>query len=203
MSAVVAQRRDQTDADVRAQLEVMATELREHRRQRDLSLEELAALSGVSRSMISKVERAEAVPSTAVLSRLAEALGITFSRLMAPAVEREIVIIPAARQPVLRDEVSGFTRRCLSPMLPGRGIDWVLNTLPPGGTTGEFTAHRRGVAEYIFVLKGRLRAKIGATDVLLSEGDSLFFEADAAHAFTNVGRGSCEYFLVIDPTRPR
>ena len=40
--------------------------------------------------------------------------------------------------------------------MPGRGIDWVLNTLPPGASTGEFVAHRRGVSEYIFVLKGRL-----------------------------------------------
>ncbi|TNY02653.1 XRE family transcriptional regulator, partial [Escherichia coli] len=67
----------------------------------------------VSRSMISKIERAEAVPSTTVLSRLAEALDVTFSRLMTPAVEREVLLIPASRQPVLRDEASGFLRRCI------------------------------------------------------------------------------------------
>jgi len=54
--------------------------------------------------MISKVERREAVPSTAVLSRLAEALEVTFSRLMAPATELEILHIPASRQPILRDK---------------------------------------------------------------------------------------------------
>ena len=63
------------------------------------------------------------VPSTVVLSRLAEALGVTFSRLMAPATEREILVIPASRQPILRDEASGYLRRCISPVLPGRGID--------------------------------------------------------------------------------
>lgn len=203
MEVMPARRREQADADARAQLEVMADEVRHYRKQRGLSLESLAAISGVSRSMISKVERAEAVPSTAVLSRLAEALGITFSRLMAPAVEREILLIPAARQPLLRDETSGLVRRCLSPVLPGRGIDWVLNTLPVGGTTGEFTAHRRGVAEYIYVLRGRLRAAIGERVLALGEGDSLYFEADTAHAFTNIGKASCEYFLVIDASRLR
>ena len=196
-------RRKQMGAGTRSQLEVLADEVRHQRRRCDLSLEGLANLSGVSRSMISKIERAEATPSTAVLSRLAEALGVTFSRLMAPAAEREVLLIPASRQPVLRDENSGFLRRCLSPVLPGRGIDWVLNTLPAGASTGEFVAHRRGVSEYIYVLKGRLRAAIGERVIAAGEGDSLYFEADAGHSFTNIGSGPCEYFLVIDSSRLR
>ncbi|SDO27139.1 Cupin domain protein [Methylobacterium phyllostachyos] len=203
MTVTTEVRRVQIEAEARSQIQILAEEIRRRRRERHLSLEALAALSGVSRSMISKIERGEAVPSTAVLSRLAEALGVTFSRLMAPATEREVLLIPASRQPVLRDEASGFLRRCLSPVLPGRGIDWVLNTLPPGATTGEFVAHRPGVSEYIFVLKGRLRATIGDRAVVVEEGDSLYFEADAGHAFTNLGAEACQYFLVIDATRLR
>jgi transcriptional regulator with XRE-family HTH domain len=186
------------ESDAREQVEVLAGEVYALRKKLNLSLEALAEASGVSKSMISKVERAEAVPSTAVLSRLAEALGVTFSRLMAPATEREVLHIPAARQPILRDEASGFLRRCISPVLPGRGIDWVLNTLPPKATTGEFVGHKHGVAEYIFVLKGKLSAVVGGRTIIVSEGDSLYFEADAGHAFTNIGSGPCEYFLVID-----
>jgi transcriptional regulator with XRE-family HTH domain len=193
-----AARPKQVESGSRSQIEVLAEEVRLHRKQRGLPLEALAELSGVSRSMISKIERAEAVPSTTVLSRLAEALGVTFSRLMAPAAEREVLHIPASRQPVLRDEASGFLRRCISPVLPGRGVDWVLNTLPPRATTGEFVAHRRGVSEYIYVLKGKLSATIGDRTMVVSEGDSLYFEADAGHSFTNIGSGPCEYFLVID-----
>src|ERR1700730_6940574 len=168
-----AARPKQVESGSRSQIEVLAEEVRLHRKQRGLPLEALAELSGVSRSMISKIERAEAVPSTTVLSRLAEAVGVTFSRLMAPAAEREVLHIPASRQPVLRDEASGFLRRCISPVLPGRGVDWVLNTLPPRATTGEFVAHRRGVSEYIYVLKGKLSATIGDRTMVVSEGDSL------------------------------
>ncbi|GJE62621.1 helix-turn-helix domain-containing protein [Methylobacterium trifolii] len=192
----------QIAAEADSQIHV-SEEIRRRRRALNLSLEALAARSGVSRSMISKIERAEAVPSTIVLSRLAEALGVTFSRLMAPATDLEVLLIPARRQPVLRDEESGFLRRCLSPVLPGRGIDLVLNTLPPGAGTGEFTAHRRGVSEYIYVLRGRLRAVIGTRTVIAEAGDSLYFEADAGHAFSNVGTEICEYILVIDPSRVR
>ena len=184
-------------------LEALASELRHQRRRQNFSLEQLAALSGVSRSMISKIERGEAVPSTVVLSRLAEALDVTFAKLMLPAAERKILVIPAAVQPILQDQASGFQRRCLSPVLPGRGIDWVLNTLPPGGATGEFTAHRRGVEEYIYVARGRLQARIGERVMTLSEGDSLFFEADLPHGFSNPDNAVCEYFLVIDSNRAR
>jgi transcriptional regulator with XRE-family HTH domain len=186
------------ESEASSQVQVLASEVLAHRKKLNLSLEALAETSGVSKSMISKIERAEAVPSTAILSRLAEALGVTFSRLMAPATEREVLHIPAARQPILRDEASGFLRRCISPVLPGRGIDWVLNTLPPRATTGEFVGHKHGVAEYIYILKGKLSAAVGGRTIIVSEGDSLYFEADAGHAFTNIGPGPCEYFLVID-----
>jgi len=186
-----------------SQLSVLADEIRHFRRKNHFSLEMLADASGVSRSMISKIERCETTPSTVILSKLAEALGVTFSQLMAPAVEREIVHIPAGRQPVLRDDESGFLRRCISPVLPGRGIDWVLNTLPPEAETGSFVAHRRGVEEYIYVLRGRMRATIGDQRVTLNQGDSLYFQADADHSFLNLGKTQCEYFLVIDSSKVR
>ena len=69
----------------KSQLAVLADEIRHFRKKNHFSLEMLAETSGVSRSMISKIERCETVPSTVTLSKLAEALGVTFSQLMAPA----------------------------------------------------------------------------------------------------------------------
>ena len=183
------------------QIAVLAREVHAARRKRLLSLEQLASLSGVSRSMISKVERGEAVPSTTVLAKLAEALGVTFSQLMSHPVEREVLVIEAAQQPVLADAVSGLVRRCLSPVLPGRGIDFPLNTLPPRGAAGVFGAHRRGVEEYVYVQQGTLEAVIGGERPLLRGGDSLYFQANASHGFTNVGDETCVYFVIIDSSR--
>jgi transcriptional regulator with XRE-family HTH domain len=108
-----------------SQLSVLADEIRHFRKKNHFSLEMLADASGVSRSMISKIERCETVPSTVILSKLAEALGVTFSQLMAPAVEREIVHIWLGAASC--ETMIGFCA-CISPALPGRGIDWVLNT---------------------------------------------------------------------------
>lgn len=187
-----------------AQLGKLATELRERRRRQGLSLDALSAKSHVSRSMISKVERGEAVPSTVVLSRLAEALGATFAELMMPATATpEVLTIPRARQPVLRDEETGFTRRVLSPVLPGKGLDFVHNTLPPGASTGAFSPHRDGVEEYVWVLRGRLHAQLGDASVKLETGDSLVFDASVPHDFSNPGDEACEYLLVIDSSLRR
>jgi quercetin dioxygenase-like cupin family protein len=64
-------------------------------------------------------------------------------------------------------------------------------------------AHRRGVEEYIYVLRGRMRATIGNQRVTLNQGDSLYFQADADHSFLNLGKTQCEYFLVIDSSKVR
>ncbi len=178
----------------------LADALRTRRKSKGMAIEQLADLSGVSRSMISKIERAEAVPSTSVLSRLAEALGVTFSQLLVEPEEQEVVLLPQRVQPVLRDQTSGFMRRCISPILPGRGIDWVLNTLPPGSSTGEFTAHRRGTDEYIYVLSGTLEAHLGEQVLRLEAGDAVYFQATRTHEFRNLGSSDCQYFLVIDST---
>ena len=61
MATPVTAREDLVDAQINAQLAILAEELRRYRKRRDLSIEQLASLSGVSRSMISKVERCEAV----------------------------------------------------------------------------------------------------------------------------------------------
>lgn len=177
--------------------------IREIRTARGLSLDQLASRSGVSRSMISKVERAEATPSTTVLSRLAEALSVTFAELLSPASVGEVVLLPQDRQPTMTDPGTGFVRRCIAPILPSRGLDWVHNTLPPGASTGEFTPHRAGVEEYIYVLSGELEAQLGEKTFRLRAQDALFFEAHVAHRFTNVSKSECVYLLIIDSRRDR
>ena len=184
-------------------VDALGVRLRDLRKRAELSLDGLAKLSGVSKSMISKVERGEASPSTVVLARIAEALGVTFSDLMASEEDNEVIVLPVDAQPILSDPETGHTRRCLAPILPARGVDWVLNSLPPGASTGQFMKHRRGVEEYIHVLKGRVRAILGGQVYDLSEGDALYFQAHVPHEFVNNGMGPCQYYLIIDSQKVR
>jgi transcriptional regulator with XRE-family HTH domain len=171
--------------------------VRELRRGRGLTLEDLAERSGVSRAMISKVERGEKNPTLVVAARLAEGLGVTLSQLAGMEERREVVVVPRERRMVMRDPQTGFERQLLSPSFGGRGVEFIRNVIPEGATSGEFPPHRRGVEEYVAVEKGSLRAVIGGEEHSLGEGDALYFEADVSHRFDNAGDGECSYYLVI------
>jgi len=171
--------------------------VRELRRGRGLTLEELAERSGVSRAMISKLERGEKNPTLVVAAKLAEGFGVTLSQLVGMEERREVVVVPRDKRMVMRDPETGFERQLLSPSFGGRGVEFIRNVVPEGSNSGEFPPHRRGVEEYIVVEKGRLTAVIEGEEILLEGGDALYFEADVRHRFDNAGDGECSYYLVI------
>ena len=178
----------------------LGVRVRDLRKDRGLTLEELAAASGVSRAMISKLERGEKNPTLVIAARLAEGLGVSLSRLAGVEERREVVVVPRERRPVLRDPDTGFVRQSLSPTFAGRGVEFLRNVVPEGSTSGDFPPHRKGVEEHLVVERGELEATLGGQRYLLREGDALFFEADVPHRFDNVGRGECSYYLVISST---
>lgn len=168
------------------------------RRVKGMTLDALAEVSGVSRAMISKLERGEKSPTLVVAAKLAEGLEVSLSQLVGIEERREAVVVRRERRMVMRDPQTGFERHLLSPSFGGRGVEFVKNVVPEGGTSGDFPPHREGVEEYVAVEKGRLRAEIGAVEYLLEEGDAMYFEADVTHRFDNAGEGGCVYYLIID-----
>jgi transcriptional regulator with XRE-family HTH domain len=177
--------------------ERLGERVKELRGRRGLTLEALAERSGVSRAMISKLERGEKNPTLVVAAKLAEGLGVTLSQLVGMEEQREVVVVPREGRMVMRDPETGFERQLLSPTFVGRGVEFVRNEIPEGSTSGEFPPHRKGVAEYVVVERGRLRAILGGEQYLLDEGDAVYFEADVPHRFDNAGEGECSYYLVI------
>jgi transcriptional regulator with XRE-family HTH domain len=168
------------------------------RRERGWTLEVLAQRSGVSRAMISKLERGEKNPTLVVAAKVAEGLGMNLSELVGVEEKRKVVVVPRGKGMTMRDPETGFERQLLSPSLGGRGVEFMRNVVPEGSTSGELPPHRRGVEEYVVVERGRLRAVLGGEEYVLEEGDTAYFEADVAHRFDNAGEGECSYYLVID-----
>lgn len=177
--------------------EKLGSRVKNLRRRRGLTLEELAGGSGVSRAMLSKVERGEKNPTLVVAAKVAEGLGVGLSELLGAEERREVVVVPRSGRALMRDPETGFERQLLSPPFAGRGVEFVRNVVPEGASSGRFPPHRRGVEEYIVVEKGRLRAVLGVEEHTLEEGDALYFEADVPHRFDNAGEGECSYYLVI------
>ena len=177
--------------------------LKRRRAERELTLDQLASKSGVSRAAISKIERGDSAASTSTLGKLAEALDLSISQLVGGTSREPVLHIPRERQPIFVEESTGFERRSLSPMYSGRGIDFVLNKLPPRAKTGPFPSHREGVEEHLYVTKGRLKVTLGGTPHIVEAGDFLFYRSDLSHSFENFGSTACEYLIVIDSTKLR
>jgi transcriptional regulator with XRE-family HTH domain len=110
--------------------ERLGERVRDLRRARGLTLAALAELSGVSRAMISKLERGEKNPTLVVAAKLAEGLGVTLSRLAGMEERREVVVVPEERRMIMRDPETGFERQLLSPNSIGLGVEFIRNKIP-------------------------------------------------------------------------
>lgn len=182
----------------------LGRQVRQLRRERQMTLDALARTSGVSRAMISRIERGESSPSATILGRLAEGFQIGISALVGGAKAKTAHLYRPHEQPVFRDPRTGFERRSLSPILPSRGgVDVVMNVLAPGGTSGTFPAHSRGVTEVLVLLRGKLKVTLNDDVYLMEPGDSLFFHADVTHRFDNMAEIATEFFIAIDGTALR
>lgn len=173
--------------------------VRAQRLARRWSLEALAEASGVSRSMLSEIERAAKVPTVLVLDRIATALGTTISRLVETEVTHPVTLLRRDDQHVMRDP-GGWQRRILSPVIPGVEFEFMRTTLGPRVDAGVFPAHRVGSREYIAVEAGRLELTLNGTPYELRALDSIYFAGDCLHGFRNPGRSETTYYLAMDVT---
>jgi transcriptional regulator with XRE-family HTH domain len=169
--------------------------VKELRTRRQWTLEQLAKTCGVSRSMLSQIERRQVNPTFSVAYRIAQALGVSLGELVNEP--------PPARIDVVRGEDPkyhfrrdmGHSIRTLYPMHLERDVEFYEVKLQPGGELRSMP-HLEGTREFLTVQKGRIRVVSGADSVLLSGGDSARYPADVEHAICNVGRGEALAFLV-------
>ena len=171
--------------------------VRTERISRGFSLELLAERSGVSRSMLSAVERGSKAPTVLVLDRIATGLDTSIARLLGPEQSSRVVLLRAADQDVARDP-SGWERRILSPVLAGIEFELMRTTLGPGVDAGVFAPHAAGSREYVAVESGRLTLTLDGIPYLLDAGDSVYYDGDCEHAFANPGDTPCVYYLAMD-----
>jgi len=184
----------------------LAARLRDLRGERGLTLDGLAERTGVSRSMISLIERGESSPTAAVLDRLSAGLGVTLASLFAE--KESAAASPLARrgeQRVWRDPDSGYLRRNLSaPGFPSP-IELVEVILPAGAHVAYDTAQRSvGVSQQIWMIEGEIALTVGHETYGLAAGDCLSMRLDQPVVFRNPGGDVARYLVALaaDPARP-
>ncbi|MEL6839365.1 MAG: XRE family transcriptional regulator [Pseudomonadota bacterium] len=162
----------------------LAERLKDERKGKGLSLDALANLSGVSRSMLSQIERGESSPTVASLWNLTRALNVDFSALL----DEESQPVPLIREvvkadtiPQIHNRAAGCTIRILSASGDVGGTE-VYDIDFQSGAALESTPHEFGCVEHLTVLAGQLRVVSGGETASVAEGDTVRYAADVEHA---------------------
>lgn len=190
-----------TDTDDDALDRRLGTRLKAARLRAELTLDALAQRTGVSRAMISRVERGESSPTAALLVRLGSGLGLTLSALLEDSADGG-PLARRAEQAVWRDPASGYLRRNVSPQGTGSGFEIVEVVLPAGAHVElDSAAGAPPLDQQIWVLEGALEVTLGETVHPLSTGDCLQMHLRGRIAYRNRSTAPVRYAVILAASR--
>jgi rhodanese-related sulfurtransferase/transcriptional regulator with XRE-family HTH domain len=178
---------------------IVGTNLRDLRAKGGVSLDDLARKSGVSRQTLGQIELGRTVPSIGLVWKIAQALGVPFSTMLATQGGGGTSIQRRAASKRLLSADGRFSSRALFPFGEPRKVEFYELWLAPRSKE-EAEAHAPGTRENIIVVSGRLELKIGSEVHTLEKGDAILFTADVAHTYTNPDGEDCWMHLVMTYT---
>ena len=190
---------DSDGVNAAAQMRHLGATIRRDRKAKDLSLEQLASIAGVSTGLISQVERGKGNPSFNALAQVAHALGIPVARLFNTASELEPVVRANERRQLdfHQSKESDAQHHLLTPRLD-QMIEAVFITAPPGYDTSETPFAHVG-EEFGIVLTGRHQVFIDGVRHELGPGDSISYPSTTPHWYRNDGPKTVTAIWVITP----
>ncbi|NVE01328.1 helix-turn-helix domain-containing protein [Massilia sp. BJB1822] len=165
---------------------------------RGLTLEDLSRIAGVSKSMLSQIEREKANPTIAITWRLANALGVAIGELLADGEKNveTIRVLDAHETPTLPGAHAGYILRILGPMELAGKYEWYELTLAPGGELAS-QAHDPGTHEHLTLLHGSMELEVGNAKKKIKLGSTARYPADQQHAIRNLGKTEAKALLVV------
>ncbi|WP_316935701.1 XRE family transcriptional regulator [Halomonas sp. ANAO-440] len=188
---------DTTMAESQAEAGSLSTRVIELRKRRGLTLEQLAAASGVSRSMLSQIERGKANPTLAVTLRIAQAFGMNIGDLVdQPWTASRIEVIRSDDASQLFRDDRDCRIRTLSPLHMEKHVEFYEVRLAPGARLHS-AAHFEGTRELLTLTQGCGRVLAGENRCELNPGDSAHYHADLEHTIENSGEEELVGFLVV------
>lgn len=174
---------------------VIAENLKRLREDRKLSLDNVAKLSGVSKSMLGQIERGEVNPTVSTVWKISNGLKISFTQLMSRPEATIEIIDKSEIQPLVED--NGKIRNF--PVFPydsTRRFEMYSLEIDSGGKL-DAEAHPQGTEEFITVFSGGITISINNENFIVTTGNSIRFKADSPHGYKNTGRGICTLSMVI------
>jgi transcriptional regulator with XRE-family HTH domain len=176
---------------------VLAGNLKALRQERNLSLDELAQRTGVSRAMLHQIESGRSVPTINVAWKISQGLHVPFSRLIQERQTATTRLLPAAEAKVLSNAARTFSSRALFPLDGPRTVEFYELLIQPGGSEVA-EPHAPGTGEHLVLVRGTVEVEVAGEKHLLRPHDALWFKADVPHAYRNIGLvGDALLYLVM------
>jgi transcriptional regulator with XRE-family HTH domain len=174
----------------------IGTVLRRLRKQRGLSLNDLAQLCGVSRSMLSQMETGRSIPSVLVLCKVARTFDVPVTVFL-KSQDEDLPSFLSGEETPLRISADGKCAwRSLMPEAGGRKTEFYELTLRGGGIE-KVQPYPQSVRATLALNEGSLLVALGGRRHQLAEGDVIEFSAHLPHAYINPGRAEALAYLVL------
>lgn len=167
------------------------------RRQRNLSLDEAAAASGISRATISRLERGQTSPTASQLGRICTAYQVTMSGLLAEVEANPAQHVPLESQSVWSDPETGFVRRSVLPPAAGFRSEIIEGEIAGGGVIAYAAAPASGFEQYMVIESGALNFSHAGETFILNQGDALRFRLTGPTRFENTGNQPVHYLVIL------
>ncbi|MFJ3049906.1 helix-turn-helix domain-containing protein [Pseudomonas nitroreducens] len=175
--------------------ERVASNLLRLRAKRNLSLDGLARLCGVSRTMLAQIESGRSVPSIKVLCKIAQGLKVSVAAFLDDRAFEGVAVLPARDSKRLVSGDGAFVSRALFPFDVSRQVEFYELRLK-GLATEHSTGHAPGTQENLVVALGVLEISVNEERFLLGTGDSILFYADQPHSYRNPADSEAVAYLV-------
>ena len=174
---------------------VIALNLKELRTERNLTLGQLSKISGISKAMLSDIEKGNSNPTINTIWKIANGLNVPYTKLM-DGIEKEATIVRKS-EPVMQTGETGHYRvYCYFPSTPVRNFELFYVELD-GQSSNASIGHSEKAQEYIYVMQGELSLHTETGDYVLHEGDALVFDSTIGHTYENQ-RDTLLTFMVIN-----
>ena len=168
--------------------------LRELRKQNDLTLEDLASRSELTKGFLSQVERNLTAPSIATLEDILEALGSNLSEFFHEEEEKQIVF---GTDDFFVDEKEDYQVEWIIPNAQKNQMEPILVEMQSGGATEWDNPHEG--EEFGYVLSGTVQLELGERVVKARKGESFYFRPTEPHRLVNTGKAVCRFLWVSTP----
>lgn len=166
-----------------------------------LSLDELSRRAGVSKSMLSQIERNQSNPTVAVLWRLAKALGMELADFLTSNKEQPgtpaITLVTDHATPVIRSPDRKCELKILAPIEQAGKVEWYKLNVEPGGVLFS-EGHEAGSMEHLTVFSGHLSVKSGDSEQKIGPGETARYRVDIQHSIANPGKSNATALLVVE-----